>query len=120
MPSAAAKARKQNKKHQDKNRQRKTQGLTETTEAEVAAKEQAVIDASKGTAEEQALEKSRLEAEQKVKENLENQATDIEKLRAEQDEINRNARNVTGVCGTRELTSSVHINGMSITYYGQV
>ena len=120
MPSAAAKARKQNKKHQDKNRQRKTQGLTETTEAEVAAKQEALAQAQLGTTEEQALEKSRAEAEAKVAEKLEQQATAIEKLRAEQNEINRQARNVTGVLGTRELTSSVHINSMSVTYYGQV
>lgn len=120
MPSAAAKARKNNKKHQDKNRQRKTQGIDEITEAEVAAKQEQILAAAAGTSEEQALEAARLAAENSVAQKMESQATAIEKLRAEQDEINRQARNVTGVNGTGELTSSVHINSMSITFHGQV
>jgi len=120
MPSASAKRRKAGKKHEDKNRQRNTQGLDATTVDEVAAREQAALDAKKGSTEQQALEAALEKAKNTVESKLAAEATEIEKLREEQARLNAEARNCTGVLATKELTSSVHINSLSITYHGQV
>lgn len=120
MPSAAAKARKSKSKHQDKNRQRKHQNLDDITVEDVEQREAAAAVAKLGTAEEQAIENARVAAELLVANESKNAATDIEKAREAQALINADARNVTGSLGTGALTTSVHINNMSVTYYGQV
>merc|ERR1711981_275042 len=120
MPSASAKKRKANKKHDDKNRQRSKQGLDETTKAEVEAKEVAQIEAAKGDAQSQQLEAVQKAAEEAVASSKLEDIHEMELLREEQAKLNAAARTCTGKLGNEKLTSAVHINGLSIVYHGQV
>merc|ERR1711981_120566 len=120
MPSASAKKRKANKKHDDKNRQRSKQGLDETTKAEVEAKEAAQIEAAKGDAQSQQLEAVQKAAEEAVASSKLEDIHEMELLREEQAKLNAAARTCTGKLGNEKLTSAVHINGLSIVYHGQV
>jgi len=120
MPSKSKLKRMEKKKADDKNRQRDTQGLTKLTKDDVAAKTAAVAEAAKLGDAAAAAEAAKRIAEMRIKAKDDAEKTDVEKLREEQELINANARNCTGRLGQQALSSSVHINGLSITYHGAV
>jgi len=120
MPSKSKQKRLEAKKMADKNRQRKTQGLDETNKAEIDEKQAAIAKSKALGNDEASLELAMELAEKKIAAAAAKDKTGVEILREEQEKINAAARNCTGVLGTRELTSSVHINSLSITYHGQI
>lgn len=118
MPSKQAKERKAKNRNAERNRQRKKAGAENkdlSTETEEIQKQKELLEQNKTSLEvaqeivEKDFEKMKLE-----------KATKIERERAEQNKRNTDARIVTGTLTSRELSTSIHIHALSVTYYGAV
>jgi len=118
MPSASSKKRKERGRNNERNRQRKVQGAevkdlrTEEDEVLEMETQKELNRDTKDVAKEIALKE--LEATKLA------DFTAIEKLRAEQAEENAAARNATGTLTSKELSTSIHIHALSVTYHGVV
>ena len=117
MPSAQAKKRAQAKKNAERNRLRADQGLEKKTNQEISQETADNITAKNALTEKELLAQT---AELSLAEKKAQEATAIEKLRAEQALESAQNRTTTGVLKQTEHTNNLHIHALSITYYGRI